>query len=87
MTKLPKDFGRIKMEEEMLSNKYTMKMSDYRKELRQRADEWHKEEMLRQDAKRRMKEWREENETSIWDVVMIVAVCSLLAYLIIRSMF
>ena len=57
--KLPKDFGRIKMEEEM----------------------------LRQDAKRRMKAWREENETSIWDVVMIVAVCSLLAYLIIRSMF
>ena len=42
---------------------------------------------LRQDAKRRMKAWREENETSIWDVVMIVAVCSLLAYLIIRSMF
>ena len=53
MTKLLKDFGRIKMEEEMLSNKQTMKMSDYRKELRQRADEWHKEEMLRQDAKRR----------------------------------
>ena len=35
--KLPKDFGRIKMEEEM----------------------------LRQDAKRRMALWREENETYI----------------------
>lgn len=89
MTKLPKDFGRIKMEEEMLSNKQTMKMSDYRKELRQRADEWHKEEMLRQDAKRRMKTWREENDEGdgIIMFVIIVAVAILIGDFVLRIIY
>lgn len=59
--KLPKDFGRIKMEEEM----------------------------LRQDAKRRMKAWREENDEGdgIITLVIIVAVAILIGDFVLRIIY
>lgn len=59
--KLPKDFGRIKMEEEM----------------------------LKQDAKQKMKEWRKENDEGdgIITFVIIVAVAILIGDFVLRLIY